>query len=180
MNYNKLEEHLTDVITEAQLKLGYDGRGMSMNYPLASLNRLLGTETDAGGMKKLLAEFSDHVQERLGRVEFSWHEGDIFRLSVPEKGAEYIHSLPATPAMGFLTEFIGRVRQPGTTIEDVLGIFRKYSDNVHAEQSDSGEFDWLVYFEDGVPDDHYYCLTDEGICVTYHRFTREDYDDLGF
>ena len=180
MNYNKLEENLTDVIIEAQLKLGYDGRSMSMNYPLGSLNRLLGTNADSSEMKQLLEGFADYVEGRFGRVGYSWHEGDIFRLTVPETGVEYIHGLPADDSREFLAEFIGVVRQPGTTVEDVLSVFRKYSGKVHAEQSDSGEFDWLVYFEDGVPDDHYYCLTDEGICVTYHRFTREDYNDLGF
>jgi hypothetical protein len=43
-----------------------------------------------------------------------------------------------------------------------------------------GEFDYLVYFEDGVPDDYRYCITDEGCHLIYHRFTPEDYEDFQF
>lgn len=180
MDYKMLEDNLADVILEAQLKLGYEGRSMSMNYPLQSLNRLLGTSEDGEGMKRLLDGFADFAQEQLGRVEYSRHDGDIFRLCVPEKGVEYIHGLSGSASSGFLAELIAQIKQPGTTMEQVLEIFRRHSDRVHVEDSDSGEFDKLVYFEDGIPDDHFYCLTDEGICVTYHRFTREDYTDLGF
>lgn len=180
MDYAKLENNLTDVILEAQLKIGYEGRSMSMNYPLGSLNRLLGTSADAAEMRRLLDGFADFAQDRLGRVEFTQHDGEIFRLCVPEKGVEYIHGLSGNAASGFLAEFIGLIKQPGTTIDSALGVFRKYSDRVHVEKSNNDEFDYLVYFEDGIPDDHYYCLTDEGICVIYHRFTKEDYEDLGF
>lgn len=180
MDYKKLEENLTDVILEAQLKLGYDGGSMSMNYPLQSLNRLLGTSADGDGMKTLLDGFADYAQERLGRVEYSRHDGDIFRLCVPEKGVKYIHELSGNSSYGFLAELIEQIKQPGTTMEQVLGVFHRHSDKVHVEDSNNNEFDKLVYFEDGIPDDHFYCLTDEVFCVTYHRFTREDYADLGF
>ena len=46
--------------------------------------------------------------------------------------------------------------------------------------SGSGEFDYLLEFEDGKPDAFVYCITDEGCHLTYHRFTREDYEAFGF
>lgn len=112
MDYKMLEDNLADVILEAQLKLGYEGRSMSMNYPLQSLNRLLGTSEDGEGMKRLLDGFADFAQERLGRVEYSRHDGDIFRLCVPEKGVEYIHGLSGSASSGFLAELIAQVKQP--------------------------------------------------------------------
>ena len=141
MDYKMLEDNLADVILEAQLKLGYEGRSMSMNYPLQSLNRLLGTTEDGEGMKRLLDGFADFAQERLGRVEYSRHDGDIFRLCVPEKGVEYIHGLSGSASSGFLAELIAQVKQPGTTMEQVLEIFHRHSDRVHVEDSDSGEMD---------------------------------------
>ena len=54
-------------------------------------------------------------------------------------------------------------------MDQVVEVFRKYSDKVHAETADSDEFDMLVYFEDGEPDPFVYCLADEMGHVTYHR-----------
>lgn len=58
--------------------------------------------------------------------------------------------------------------------------FHKYSDHVHVEKVSHGEFDYLVYFEDGKPDSFRYCITDEGCHMIYHRFTVEDYEEFGF
>ena len=44
----------------------------------------------------------------------------------------------------------------------------------------NGEFDWLISFEDGQPDAYRYCIADEGCHLTYHRFTKEDYEAFGF
>lgn len=44
----------------------------------------------------------------------------------------------------------------------VIGQFRKYSDHVYVQKTNHGEFDYLVYFEDGIPDEFRYCLTNEG------------------
>ena len=46
------------------------------------------------------------------------------------------------------------------------------------EKTAGGEFDYLVYFEDGEPDSFWYCITDEGCHMIYHRFSEEDYKDI--
>lgn len=51
---------------------------------------------------------------------------------------------------------------------------------VHVEELHNGEFDWLISFEDGQPDAYRYCIADEGCHLTYHRFTKEDYEAFGF
>ena len=51
---------------------------------------------------------------------------------------------------------------------------------MHVEALHNGEFDWLVYFEDGRPDAYCYCIADEGCHLTYHRFTKADYEAFGF
>jgi hypothetical protein len=78
------------------------------------------------------------------------HEGERFCFHLPPEAADYIHG--HTPESGFL----------------------------YVERTTHGEFDYLVYFEDGEPDDFRYCLTDEGAHVIYHRFTVEDYEDFKF
>ena len=36
----------------------------------------------------------------------------------------------------------------------------------------------MLWFEDGKPDSYRYLITDEGVHLTYHRYTPEDYKDI--
>ena len=63
---------------------------------------------------------------------------------------------------------------------ELLAVFNRYGDRVHVEELHNGEFDWLISFEDGQPDAYRYCIADEGCHLTYHRFTKEDYEAFGF
>lgn len=176
MNYEKLEKNLSEIIYEAQLKIGYDKRGTSMNYPATSLAHLLEVEPD--GVLTALEGFVAHAAPRLGKITFTPAAENIIRLTVPEAGVEYIHEHSA--GNRFLPELIELIKSDNATLEDAEALFRRYSEHVHVQPSGNDEFDWLMYFEDGKPDEYYYCLTQEGPRLTYHRFTREDYDDFGF
>lgn len=179
MDFAKLEKNISDFIYEAQLKIGFGSHKMSINYPLDSLNRLLGVNAGMDEMEEYLSRFADYAEERLGRVEFErQYGGKLIRIDVPAKGAEYIYE--HADKCSFLPEFVSLIREKGITLEDVTALFRKYSDKVHVEKSANDEFDYLVYFEDGKPDGYYYCFADEGIQLTYHRFTKEDYESFGF
>ena len=46
VNYKRLEKSLTDVIQEAQIKIGYDHHPITLYYPTESVARLLGTPED--------------------------------------------------------------------------------------------------------------------------------------
>ena len=56
----------------------------------------------------------------------------------------------------------------------------RFIEHVHVEKTTGTGFDYLVYFEDGIPDDYRYCLSLEGEHMIYHKFTPEDYEDFGF
>lgn len=172
MNFARLEKNLTDNIKEAQLKLGFDKRPMSLNYMSASLGHLLGGECT----ENVLAEFAEYAKSRLGVITFRAIK-DGFCITVSAEGTAYVNNLKG---YDFIAELISAVRNHGTSMEQVLEIFGKYSSKVITEKSNSDEFDLLVYFGNGEPDEYYYCLTDEGCHITYHRFIREDYTDLGF
>ena len=59
VNYKRLEKSLTDVIQEAQLKIGYDHHPITLYYPTESVARLLGTpEEDADNTEHALASLS--------------------------------------------------------------------------------------------------------------------------
>lgn len=178
MNYERLEKNITDNIREAQIKLGFDGRPMSLNYTINSLKSLLATDSD---IKSALENFSAYASNRLGAITF--HEiKNGFCITIPEKGTSYVNSLDG---FEFITEFINTVRRHGISIEDVMAVFRKYSDRIVIEEKHNGEFDYLIYFEDGIPDEYFYCIAleeeiDGHIHVTYHRFIKEDYEEFNF
>jgi hypothetical protein len=177
MNYKRLEKNISDVIKEEQVKLGYRSEAIRLYYPLQSLNRFLETDYDISGMYNALDGFTKLVRDKFGKVEIS-NKDERFCFLLPKEASEYINE--NTEKTGFIYDFISAVSRHGATIEDVIAQFKKYSDKVHVERVTHGEFDYLVYFEDGEPDDFRYCLTDEGCHIIYHRFTLEDYKDFGF
>ena len=173
-DYEELEKNICYVIKEQHIKLGYSANSRWLYYPLSALNHILGTECDIPQMEKVLEEFFDYAADRLGCGGVS-HKGERFCLHMDAKASEHVHdNVPDEP---FLTELVGTLASHGTTMEQVVDVFRKYSDKVVAEQSDNDEFDMLVYFEDGKPDPFVYCLADEMGHVTYHRMMKVELEE---
>lgn len=176
-NFETLQQNIIDSIEEQQLKLGYLKERVRLYYPLSSLNRFLQMDCTVEEMQVVLKEFGKWSEKGLGGVDIS-NKGERFCIAVPPAGAERVHQ--HLRADGFLAELIDAVRTHGSTWEDVLAIFQKHSDSLHVEEMDNGEFHYLVYFEDGKPDDYRYCIAVEGHHVTYHRYTPADYEEFGF
>lgn len=179
MNSKRFEQNIIDNIREAQLKIGYDERPISFNYFSASLCHMLGTDAVDDD---ILCRFAEYAAPRLGEITYRPIK-DGWCITVSAQGTAYVHNTP--DKSGFLADFIAVVSCHGITMDDVLDVFRRYSDKITVREINNDEFDLLVYFTDGVPDDYRYCLTAEpcsggGVHVTYHRFIPEDYEDFGF
>ena len=175
--FAKLEKNICDVIREDQIKLGYRSETMRLYYPLKSLNHLVGKELDIPEMYGELEDFCEEVEPRLGQIVIS-SKGERFCLTFPPQTAEYVHA--RMPKDEFLEEFIRVMERHGSTLEDVLAVFQRYSERIHLEKMEHEEFDYLIYFADGKPNDYRYCLTAEDCHMIYHRFTPEDYEEFGF
>jgi len=180
-DFRCLEKHILDNILEAQIKLGYEGRSMSLNYTKNSLIHLLGENLSDDNIRQILFDFAEYTTPRLGKLSIT----DIsngFCITIPSEGTAYVHAL--NDKKSFICALVEAVRQH-RSLEDILGIFRSFSDSVSVTETDNDEFHYLVYFENGVPDDYLYCLTvdeeiDGSLHVTYHRFIKEDYEDFNF
>lgn len=177
MNFERLEKNITDNIKEAQIKLGFDNRPISLNYMESSLKNLLRTDD----VRTALEKFPETVREKFGDVTFREIKGG-YCLTISAVGTSYVNNLGGYE---FLTEFINTVRNHGVSVEDVISVFKKYSDSVIVEEKNNDEFNYLVYFSDGIPDEYLYCLAveeeiDGHLHITYHRFIREDYEEFGF
>lgn len=175
--WSGLEQNIIDVIREEQIKLGYRSELVRLYYPLSSLNRFAGEECSEQEMRERLKDFCDQARPLLGEIGVTSKNGR-FCLAIPPQGVDYVHE--HMEGTEFIQDFIHTIERHGCTLEDILQQFHRYSDHVHVQKMDNGEFDYLIYFEDGVPDDFRYCITLEECHAIYHRFTPGDYEDFGF
>ncbi len=172
-DFEALKNHLIYVMKETQMKIGYTDNASSVNYPPASLCRLLGTQMDKDELEQALAEFSAYVRPALGELKISEYDGQCC-LTVPAQGVRYVHEQVADS--DFLGELIALIRSPQKVeIEDVIAVFRKYSGKVVVEEEDNEEYNYVLYFEDGQPDDFVYLVEACFGHVSYHRMTKADY-----
>lgn len=174
MSYERFEKNIIDNIKEAQLKLGFDNRPMSLNYMTETIENLIGQKPDI----RILAEFSQFSKERLGKISFCEIKDGVC-ITIPETGTSYVNKLSGYE---FLTELVETVKSHISSLDVIIEIFRKYSTNVVTKKG-YDDFDLLVYFSDGKPDEYFYCLTEEpcigGAChVSYHRFIKEDFEKM--
>ncbi len=175
MEYRKLYENILDMTVEQQLKLGDSSSGFQLYYPLSSLNRFCDSSLSREEMLSFLQDFSDYAGGTLGEVAVDT-AGNMFRFTLSPEAQAYARS--ARERYPFLKELIETVSRHGAGMEEVLGVFSKYSDHPVIEKKTGEDFDVLAYFPDGIPDRYRYCLTDEGEHVIYHRFTEADYLDF--
>lgn len=175
VTFDRLEQNITDVIAEEQIKLGYRSEVIHLYYPLRSLNRLLAVDCGIAAMHQVLDDFKKSVREKWGQPEVS-NEGERFCLTFAPQCAEYVHA--HMDENEFLTDFIAAIAKHGCTITDIEKVFFAFSDCVVSKKVEGEDFDYLIYFGDGKPNDYRYCITFEGCHVIYHRFTREDFKDL--
>lgn len=177
LDFHALKQSLIDIIQESQIKVGYSNTSIGLYYPLESLNRLLDVELSVAEMEDALREFGAFAKDTLGETTFT-RDGGLFCITIPAEGVTYVHD--RVEDSGFLRDFIERIACHPCGIDDLLAVFRRYSNCVKCEKIDNDEFDYLVYFEDGKPDAYRYCIKEEMGHATYHRFTQKDYDSFGF
>ena len=74
MNASKLEQNLTGVIVEMALKMGLSRAPLSLNYPCASLARMLGVPAGPQAVKAALDAFFAARTGLFGAVQVEAHE----------------------------------------------------------------------------------------------------------
>ena len=176
-DYDRLRDYLCDVILEEQIKLGYERETIRFYSPAASVANILHlADKSREAVAQALTPFCSYVRDRLGEVEVSKCSGERICFLIPAQGAEYVHeNWEKNP---FLEELIACFLQHGITLEDVRGIFDKWSDDVECIHIGSDEFDDVLYFADGKPDAYRYCVKFDGGHAFYHRFLTEDFEEL--
>jgi hypothetical protein len=176
-DFQAFEQNIIDFIKEEQIKLGYSPETIRLYYPAETILNLLGIQTSDTLLNEVLDQFRLFTKDRLGDVNYTENNGR-YCIIIPPEGVIYIHDrVEDSP---FLQEFIDKIRDHHVSIEDLVEVFQHHSDNVKFEKITNGEFDYLLYFEDGKPDAYRYCIKSEEGHTIYHRFTQLDYNKFDF
>ncbi len=175
MGFERLKQHICDMILEQQLKLGYREETIRLYYLMPSLNRLLETNADVQSLRQLLKRFAYYVSYDLGEVGFSFLKDGRIGFVLPPQAGQFVKEKEQGHKALFLKDFLAVISSHDVGLDAVEEVFHKYSEQVHAEDLAHEDFDRLIYFEDGVPDDYRYCITQEGPHLSYHRFTADDF-----
>lgn len=167
---DKLEKNIIEQIQEAQLKLGFVKETVRLYYPLDSLNAILNIHCREGSemCRELAALFPDFTFRcRDKRIE----------VSVPPSYVEYVHREMKIPC--FLAEMIAQFQKNHhLTLEEIQYIFAEYGEYVCQKMPQGTDFDYVFYFMNPDVDAYYYCIRMEMGHTIYHRFIKEDYEEL--
>lgn len=181
MEINALEKHIMDTVKEWQMKIGYMDENMKLYYPDISLLSLLQLKEGISKQELDLAlqVFSEKTKERLGGVRIS-NEGDRYCIEVPASGCRYIKE--QIPDSEFLNMLLQVITTPGNTMKEVRSCFAtfaaKYGLQYQEEKSFDDETGQVFYFDKNDQENYVYCVEEDDFGLTYHRFTREDYERL--
>jgi hypothetical protein len=176
MKTEKLMQNMIDQMIEAQLKLGYAKESILLYYPVSSLNSLLETDyPDAASLCEALRENFNQPCE-LGQLDFAIHSGRI-QVGISPEGAQYVHEHIAIPQ--FLKNIIELFQtHHSCSLDEILAVFARTGDYICEKMPEGSDFDFVLYFKDSSLDPYYYCIKMEMGHTIYHRFLKEDYEEL--
>lgn len=180
---DKLYKNITDQVKEIQLKLGYAKETVRLFYQLSSLNNILGIcEKNADSMLVYLQKYHENNMceqdnRKFDDVSFIT-SGDRLEVIVPANVCEYIHNnVEDNPFLAELVELFKN--KHNASIKEICSLFGKYDENyICMPHDESDDFDYVIYFSNTTIDEYYYCIKIEIGHTIYHRFTKEDYENL--
>ena len=137
--FKELEKNIETTIYEGILKLGFNSdEALSIYYDLDLLNYLLQKDfAENTQCLDYLQEFIVYVNPRLNSINISLEKGR-FKFTVPKEGIAYIYN--ENQNNNFLREIIQKVKTHNFTLDDVLTVFRHYSNEFVCEETSNSEF----------------------------------------
>ena len=178
---NELAQHMVDTVKEWQCKIGVRKEKMDLFYPLQSLKELLqlNPADSTEQLEKTLTEFQKEYEDLFGRLHF-WKEKERYGIEIPEEGV--IHIAETIPDPEFLEKFLKVIQNPVSKMEDITNCFRQFAndkgDVLHQENMVHDGLGSVFYFEKDSTERYVYCVEDDDFGLTYHRFTRKEYEEL--
>ncbi len=178
---NELAQHMVDTVKEWQCKIGVRKEKMDLFYPLESLKELLQLDPAASTeeLEKTLTEFQKENTSLFGKLHF-WKEKKRYGIEIPEDGV--IHIAETIPDPEFLKSFLKVIQNPASNMDDVCNCLQQFAkekeDVLHQENMVHDGLGSVFYFEKDSTERYVYCVEDDDFGLTYHRFTRKEYENL--
>lgn len=175
--FERLRDYLCDMILEEQLKLGYEKETIRFYSPCTSVGHILGLkDCTADAVMQALVPFASYAEDTLGEIGVTSCSGERICFLIPVQGATYVHEhWNENPFLEALIQCFGR---HGITLSDVQEVFAKFSKQVTCIHIGSDDFDDVLFFADGKPDAYRYCVKFDAGHAFYHRFLKEDFEEL--
>lgn len=175
-----LERNLEAMIHEGIVKIGYvKGEKQSIYYDYDLLVYLLNIKQEQGNIRMdimpRLREFQEFVVKDWGEIGIEL-ENNRYKFNLPAGTIAYIHEKYKNNF--FLSDLIGALSEKDCTLENIMTVFYKYSEDVIYEESKNEEFNYVIYFRDDSIDEFKYCFTFGEMGKYYHRLTPFDYEKL--
>lgn len=175
-----LRKHMMDTMKEWQLKIGYREGDMKLYYPGESLAELLHLpeESAEAELLRALDTFCDEVEQEFGRIQITGNY-DRFCLDIPAKGCAYVAE--KVPEPEFLKIFLQTITAPDSSMEAIRKCFASYGaehGTGYRESMPEEKGAAAFYFEDSAVEEYVYWVEENEFGLTYHRFTRKDYERL--
>ena len=179
LGFQHLERNLEAMIHEGFVKIGYvQGEKISIYYFSDLLSYLLDIDNNEDLIRNLTAplhEFCNYMIDNWGFIHIE-REKNRYQFIIPAKGTAYVYEKNKNNT--FLSDLIQTLSKNNCTVDDILPVFQKYSNEVVCEQSTHPEFDYVIYFADSNIDEFRYCFTFGELGKYYHRLTEYDYSQL--
>ncbi|WP_104805349.1 DUF3877 family protein [Blautia marasmi] len=168
-----LKKNIFDNIKECEIKIGYREEDMNLYYPKESLQELLLTAEE--NLSQAIAAFCESAGQELGGLTIKeTEEKGRYCVHVPSEGVRYVHeNVNDSP---FLKAFLEEIFNPGNTVDDIVNIFKRFSQDVAVEKIH--EHEWGISFRNPEIDPYVYYLEQDEFGLQYHRFTKKAYDAL--
>lgn len=162
MDGDELLSRTVDTVQEMCLKIGRPSGSVSLYYPVAG---------DASGIaegfrRSASGRFPGTVVEVLPQR---------LRVIVPEEDCIRMSQLPVRRTMADVVALV----DGGKGIDAIKEHIASKYPGSSIRESGCIDFDWILLFPEELDSD-VYCLSEEMGRVTYHRFSRDEFLDLGF
>lgn len=173
-----LERHVIDTIKEWQTKIGTDDAGVRLYYPKASMCGYLQLPAEEPS-EKICQEaelyFRQNVPE-LGTVQVT-EKADRFCIYVGADGCDYVNR--EVPVSEFLDGFLKVLKsQDMQQVRAYFASFAKTHGTTVIEEDDEEDLGTVLSFADKNVEPYLYCIADDQFGITYHRFTRDDFESI--
>lgn len=173
-----LEKHILDTMKEWQLKMGSIGSDIRLYYPKGSMCRYMNVESDIENNEliKRIVQYLELSMPYMAKVTIA-EQNDRFCIHISKEGCEYVENNVQMP--DFLEGMLEVLKSQD--MDSMIAYFAEYAighGTKLCKEKDEDDGGIILYFEDEIVEPYVYCIDENDFGITYHRFTREEYQEF--